>query len=81
MHDGGKKAPSGCTSCLAKRCSVEVVLIADVVNAGQRHIALHIAWHGLARTLAHSTAAYGAASACTLGSVDVGLARLPVCVS
>jgi hypothetical protein len=29
---------------MAKRCALGEVLIADVVNAGQRHIALHIAW-------------------------------------
>jgi len=28
---------------VAKRWTLEAVLIADVVNAGQRHIALHIA--------------------------------------
>jgi hypothetical protein len=32
---------------MAKRCTLGEVLIADVVNAGQRHIALHIAWHSL----------------------------------
>jgi len=33
---------------MAKRCTLGEVLIADVVNAGQRHIALHrIAMHGL----------------------------------
>jgi hypothetical protein len=31
----------------AKRCTLGEVLIADVVNAGQRHIALHVAWHSL----------------------------------
>jgi hypothetical protein len=32
---------------MAKRCALGTVLIADVVNAGQRHIALHIALHSL----------------------------------